>query len=168
MAVKRFPLALHAAEFSSTTAPSFVKVVGTNFPVRSLAFDPAADEACFYVFKLPADYSSDIRVVLLWYADTASSGVVRWGAALAAITPNTDTQDVETDGLAAETAADDTHLGTTGQRVHEIEIDMANLDGAAAGDLVFLRIRREGSHTNDTMAGDALLLHVQVRYDDGT
>lgn len=165
MATQRFPLGLHAVEFLNSTAPTFAKA-GTNFPVRSLKFDAAADEAGFWAFKMPADYVSDPRLVLIWYADTATSGVVRWGGSVAAITPNTDTQDVEADSLAAETTADDTHLGTTAQRLHEIEIDLANLDSAAAGDMIFVRVRRVGSHASDTMAGDAQLVHIQVRYED--
>lgn len=146
--------------------PQSVRIAGTNFPVEGLAFDAGADEACVTKF-LAANYGSgNLTLILTWYADTASSGVVRWGGALACITPNTDTQDVETKAFATESTADDTHLGTTGQRVHEIAITLSNLDSIASNDLVWLRIRRVGSNGADTMTGDAILIGVELSYSD--
>lgn len=153
------------AQFPSTF-PQFVKANGTNFPVSGLAFDSSADEAAVWKFEAINYGSGNLTLDLWWYADTASSGVVRWGGAIAAITAETDTQDVESKSLATENTFDDTHLGTTGQRVHKASITISNLDSLAAGDLVFLRIRRVGSNGADTMAGDAILLLAKLSYSD--
>jgi len=154
----------NAAEYLATVFPQRDKKNGTNIPVPVLWFDAAADEAAFWRFRVPGYTSGNLTLEILWEADTASSGDVVWGAAIAAITPNTDTQDVETDALATENTATDTHLGTTGQRLHSISITISNLDSLADGDEVALRIRRVGSSGSDTMTGDAGLISAQLSY----
>jgi hypothetical protein len=149
-----------------TVFPQSVRFAGTNFPVEGLAFDAAADEACVAKFKAKNYGSGNITAILTWYGDSATSGVVRWGAAIAAITPESDTQDVETDSFATENTVDDTHLGTTAQRLHNATITISNLDSIAADDIVFLRLRRVGSNGSDTMTGDAILVAVELSYSD--
>jgi hypothetical protein len=131
-----------------------------------LAFDAASDEEAFFELIASEYGSGNVTVDVHWYADTASSGVVRWGVSIAVITPNTDTQDVETDSFATEATFDDTHLGTTGQRHHQATITVSSLDSLQADDYVVMRIRRIGSHANDTMAGDAILRRARVSYSD--
>lgn len=166
MAIISHYLEPESAQFLTSTFPQFTKTNGTNFPVSGLAFDAAADEAAFWKVEALSYGSGNLTLDLWWYADTATSGVVRWGGAIAAITANTDTQDIETDGLATEATSDDTHLGTTGQRVHKDTVTISSLDSIAAGDLVFLRIRRVGSNGADTMTGDAILLLAKLSYSD--
>lgn len=139
---------------------------GTSIPVPGLDFDAATDEAAFFFFRAVAYGSGNLTVSIDWYADTASSGDVIWGAQLACITPNTDTQDIETKALATANTATDTHLGTTGQRLHTIDITVSNLDAIAAGDYVALRIYRDADAAGDTMTGDATIVGVQVSYSD--
>jgi hypothetical protein len=91
---------------------------------------------------------------------------VIWGAQLAAIMPNTNSQDVETDTLATANTVTDTHLGTTGQRIHECSITISNLDSLAADALVFLRVYRDADAAGDTMTGDALLVEAELSYSD--
>lgn len=161
------PFTPESALFLATTFPEYAKVNGTNFPVTSLKFDAALDEAAFWKFQALNYGSGNLTVDILWYADTASSGDVVFGAAISAITPNTDSQDVETDGLATENTVTDSHLGTTGQRVHLCSITVSNLDSLANLDLVHMRIRRLGSTSgSDTMSNDACILLVVVSYSD--
>lgn len=154
------------AQYLASTFPQYVKNNGTNFPVSSLAYDAAADEAAFFKFVATSYGSGNLTLTLFWYADTASSGDVVWGGAISAITPNSDSQDIETDGLATENTATDSHLGTTGQRLHSIDVTISNLDSIAAGDVVHLRIRRVGSNGSDTMSGDAQLVMATLSYSD--
>lgn len=156
------------AQFLSTNFPQFLKVNGTNFPVSSLAFDAATDEAAFWKWYAHNYGSGNVTCTILWYADTASTGNVVWEAQLSAITPNTDSQDVETDGLATLNFVQDTHLGTTGQRVHSCDITISNLDSLAAGDMVTIRIARDadGTSATDDMTGDAQLLLAILSYSD--
>lgn len=152
-----------SAQFLSSVFPQYVRTLGTAFPVVGLAFDAAADEAAFWRLPVPNYGSGNLTLEINWYADTASSGDVVWDAAIAAITPGVgagtgDTQDVETKALASVVSGTDSHLGTTGQRVHKASIAINQLDSVAAGDLVWIRIRRVGSDGSDTMLGDAILI----------
>lgn len=168
MATVRQILAPEEAQFLSSAFPQFVKANGTNFPVAGLAYDASTDEAAFWKLRAMAYGSGNLTLNLAWYADTASTGNVVWEAQIAAITPNTDTQDVETKAFATLNYVQDTHLGTTGQRLHECTITISNLDSLAAGDVVWLRIARDANGTNatDDMAGDAILTLSELTYSD--
>lgn len=155
-----------SAVFRTTAFPQVVQANGTNIPVRGLAFDASTEEACFFTFRAVNYGSGNLTLDVYWYADTASSGDVIWGAAIAAITPNTDSQDVETDSLATASTSTDTHLGTTGQRLHHIAVTISNLDSLANGDIVQLRVYRDADAGGDTMTGDAILTNLVLSYSD--
>jgi hypothetical protein len=159
-------LAPDEAQFLATAFPAYAKTNGTNFPVPALAYDAASDEAAFWRFVLPDYVSGNLTLTIYWYSDISSAGSVVWEAQLSAITANTDTQDIETDGLATLNFVQDAHLGTTGQRVHSCDITLSNLDSLAALDLCHLRIARDANGTNatDDLVGDALLLGVLITY----
>ncbi len=139
--------------------PNFSRVLGTNGPVLGLAFDPTTDEGCFWAFRMSGYTGGNLTLRIPWYADSASSGNVVWEARLQAITADTDSQDVETDGWASSNFVQDTHLGTVGQRLHEATITLSNLDSVAEGDYVRLELRRDANGTNaaDDMTGDAII-----------
>ena len=148
----------------STLYPQIVKANGTSIPVSGYAFDASLVEAVFFRFRASDYTSGNVTIDLDWYASTATSGNVVWGAQMAAITPDADTQDVETDALPTVTTVTDTHLGTVGHRVHRCTITLTTtaLDSIATGDHVVVRISREGSNGSDTMTGDAVLLYVSI------
>lgn len=154
-----------SAQFLSSSFPALVKN-GTNFPVLGLAFDASSAEAAFFAFRAVSYGSGNVTVTVDWYADTASSGDVVWGAQLAAITPDTDTQDMETKALATANTVTDSHLGTTGQRLHRASITVSNLDSIAANDDVWLRLYRDAANGSDTMAADAIVADIAVSYSD--
>lgn len=154
------------ALFLASTFPEYAKVNGTNFPVSSLKYDAATDESAFWKFVATNYGSGNLTLDILWYADNATSGDIVLGGSISAITPNTDSQDIETDALATENTVTDSHIGTTGQRVHLATITISNLDSIAANDLIHLRIRRVGSSGSDTMANDAHLLMAVLSYSD--
>lgn len=154
-----------SAQFLATAFPTPVKN-GTNFPVYGLAFDAATDQAAFWHFQAINYGSGNVTVRVEWYADTASSGDVIFGAQLAAVTPNSDTQDVETKALATANTVTDTHLGTTGQRLHTADIAVSNLDSLAANDGVWLRFYRDADAAGDTMTGAAVVTLLTVSYSD--
>ena len=160
----RLALEPEAAQYPASNYAQFKSVAGTNFPVNSLAFDASTSETVY--FRFPAfDYGSgDWTVTVYWYADTASSGGVVWGVSLAAITPNTDSQDIETKAFDTEETVADTHLGTTGQRLHSIALTLTETDAVAAGDDVTLRLARKVADASDTMTGDAQVTAVIVEY----
>jgi hypothetical protein len=168
MATVKLWLAPEEAQFLATAFPAFVKANGTAFPVSGLAYDATTDEAAFWRFEAASYGSGNLTLDLFWYADTASTLNVVWEAQLSAITPNTDTQDIETDGLATLNFVQDTHLGTTGQRLHQCAITISNLDSIAANDICHIRIARDANSTSatDDMAGDCILIGAQLSYSD--
>lgn len=150
----------------TSNAPQKDVFSGSNFPVKVLAFDTTTEETTYYIFQALNYGSGNITCKVQWYADTASSGDVVWGCALAAITPNTDSQDIETKAFASEQSSTDSHLGTTNQRLHEIDITISNLDSVASGDWCVLKFFRDISNAADTMAGDALLVGLALSWSD--
>lgn len=169
MATIRHQLLPAEAMFLGSEFPQFKKINGSNYPVDALFFDDggaSTAEAAFW--KLIADVygSGSLQVDIYWYADTASSGNVKWNAQLAAITPDSDTQDIETDALATADYTVDSHLGTTGQRLHRATIALSNLDSLAPGDFLTLKIARDADNAADTMSGDAAVVLVELSYSD--
>lgn len=153
---------------ASSNGAGLVATAGSNFPVLGLAFDPTTDETVYFFFRALGYGSGNLTLELHWYADTASSGNVVWESQLAAITPDTDTQDIETKSFASLNFVQDTHLGTTGQRLHKCTITISNLDSIAAGDWACLRLARDanGTSATDDMAGDAILVAAELSYSD--
>jgi hypothetical protein len=154
-------------QFRSATAfPQYVKADGSSYPVTGLAFDATTEEAAFIRLRAINYGTGNWTILLGWYADTATSGGITWGVSLAAITPNTDTTDTETKSFATETTFSDTHLGTTGQRAHDVIGTITNLDSVAADDWVEIKIARKPADAGDTMTGDAILTMVGISYSD--
>lgn len=166
MATVRRWLAPEEAHFLASAFPQFTKVNGTAFPVSGLAFDATTSEAAHWRSPAFSYGSGNLTLSVYWYADTASSGGVVWEACIAAITPNTDTQDIETKAYATATNAADTHLGTTGQRLHSVDITISNLDNLAADDYVSLKLARLPANASDTMTGDAIVVGCLLAYSD--
>lgn len=154
------------ALYPAASYAQFKSVSGTNFPINSLAFDAAAEETCYFKFRAVRYASGNVTIRLRWYADTATSGGIAFGASLAAITPNTDSGDIETKAFATEVVDVDTHLATTGQRLHEMTIAVNQLDSIAADDWCVLRLARKVGNAGDTMTGDALIVEVGIEYSD--
>ena len=154
------------ALYPAANYAQYKAVSGTNFPVESLAFDAATEETVYFIFPAINYGSGNVTARIRWYADTASTGGITIGGSLAAITPDTDTQDIETKAFATEVIASDTHLGTVGQRLHEMTVVITNLDSIAAEDFVILRIARKVADAGDTMTGDCLVTEVGVDYSD--
>jgi len=68
--------------------------------------------------------------------------------------------------LATANTVTDTHLGTTGQRLHRASVTVSNLDSLAANDDLWVRIARDANNASDTMTGDAILVLATVSYSD--
>lgn len=147
----------------STGFPGLVKADGTAIPVPGYAFDASTEEALFFRFRASDYVSGDVVVALDWYADTATSGNVVWGAQLAAVTPSSDTQNIETDALPTVTTVTSA-AGASTQRLIRATITLtgAALDSLAPDDHVALRVSRVAANGSDTMVGDAILLYVHV------
>lgn len=166
MATVKLPLDPRSFIPASSNGAQHTVTDGTNFPVPALAFDASTEETVYICFRAASYGSGNLTLSIDWYADTASSGDVIWGAAIAAITPNTDSQDIETKSFATAQTATDSHIGTTGQRLHTVDVTISNLDSIAADDWVCLKLYRDSDAGGDTMTGDALFVGGQLSYSD--
>jgi hypothetical protein len=137
---------------------------GSSFTACTLAFDATTTQSAYATAKAIDYTSGNITCVIAWYADSATSGDVVWDVSIAAITPETDTQDFETKAFDAPNAVTDSHLGTTAQRLHEATITISSLDSLAANDVFAVRLRRVASDGADTMTGDAQVVLVTLSY----
>ena len=149
-----------------TAFPQFRRFSGTNFSPTILAFDAATKESCSWDTHATNYGSGNLTVQIYWAADTATSGDVIFGAQIAAITADTDTQDITTDGLATASTVTDTHLGTTARRLHLATITVSNLDSLANGDDLTIVFYRDAAAGGDTMTGDAWVKRVRLSYSD--
>lgn len=149
------------AEFLAGSAMPAIIRNGTNFPVVALEFTPASNQLAFWRVDSSLFASGNLTVDVYWYAGTATSGNVDWEGRLAAITADTDTQDVETKTLATANTVTDTHLGTTAKRLHKASITLSNTDSIAAGDSVWIRL---SCLATSTITGTVRLDRVEVSY----
>jgi hypothetical protein len=154
------------AQYLASAFPRLDKPNGTNFPVSGLYYDTTTAQSAFWKVAALNYGSGDLTVTVYWYADTATANGVVWEAAIAAITPNADSTNVETKAFATAASAADTHLGTTGQRVHSIAITVTAVDNLSADDVFWLRIGRLPANASDNMAGFAVLLMAVLSYSD--
>lgn len=156
----------HAGEalYPTTNYPQQQIIQGTSFPLHVNSFDAATKETMFHEFIVDNYDSGNLSLDIYWYADNASSGDVIWGAQVACITPDTDTQDVETKSLATANTVTDSHLGTTNQRLHKATVTISNTDSIAAGDLVKVAIYRDAAAGGDTMSNDAHVWRCRISY----
>jgi hypothetical protein len=139
------------------------------FDVRNgqphLAFDAGTNESAIFSGVLPDHYAAGgITVTLIWRAATAITGTVRWQVAF----ERQDDEGLDTDTDSFATAVEVTAAAptTAAGQVQYTAVAFLNseIDGLLKNERYRLKVTREADDaTNDTMAGDAQLLHVLVR-----
>lgn len=153
---------------AGNAAPALQRVQGTEAnPKKHLmiaAFDPATDEHLWWTFRMPSDYASGGTVKILWMTNDVGAGEsCVWAARLSAVSPADADTPVEHAAAAASTVTTDVNT-TEARRLIESSITLANLDGAAAGDLVNLLVYRDADNGADDLSSDAELISVGFEY----
>lgn len=136
---------------SGTAYAQFLRRNGRNY----LAFDQTTIEEVRWSKQLPFNYGgSGLTVDILWIA-VPTTGDVKWGISIER--QNEGNHDFDSDNFATEQVATTTCSGTSGVEVKTtITVSNgANMDNAAAGDSILIRLRRIASDAADTMNGDA-------------
>lgn len=158
----------NAVFFTGAGFPQYVRIDGSSYSVSGLSYDGAGTTVQEASWKFdPANYvSGDISIGIRWYAVSGTTGACVFAASFAAITPNTDTQDVQTKGFGSSPTVTDSHLGTTARRLHQANLTMSgsNLDSIAAGDEAWLRVFRSPGAAGDTMTANAIVTSVILSY----
>lgn len=156
----------------SPPAISIVESTGTGTPRYRVAdFDATTDEIIYYSFVLPSDYtaSSSPIVDVYWFSnDVGANETCVWGIQVSATT------EADADSM-IECAMDADILYIS----EDVDVNEANrlmvtsgtltyatyMDGAAAGDMVTIAIRRDADSTGatDDLTSDARLVAVHVK-----
>ena len=112
---------------------------------------------------VPDNYASGLVATLYYSMASATSGKTDWEVSVMCVTPD-DAADVDTDSFDTVNAANETVPGTAGY-MSELDIPLTNADGAAAGDLIFVKLERDADDaTDDTATGDAEVRAVVLSY----
>lgn len=128
-----------------------------------LDFDTTTQEAAVFSGVLPRNYAGGgVTVYLHWAASTATTGTVGWDVAFERV--GAAQQDLDSDGFATAQAVTPATVDGTSGNVSITNVAVtngANMDSLAAGEAFRLRVRRDVA--NDTAAGDAELLAVELK-----
>lgn len=156
----RFVFVPEAVEFPSSNFPQILPV--NNRVV--LAFDAATDETCYLKAVAPQGITGTLHAFVHYIMASATTGNVRFQAALEAITPG-DATDLDA-GTSFDTANSNGGAvpGTAGFE-QVIDITLTNADTIAAGDYFRLSLNRDADGTSgtDDATGDCYVLAVELR-----
>ena len=128
----------------------------TRGGMHCLDFDDTVDEESIFRGTMSPNYTGGtITVHVIWSAQTATTGDVRWAVAFERVLVGT--LDTDADSFATEQTVDDTTNAASGV-TEDAQITFtggAQLDSLAAGDRFRLKLRRDGAQAEDTLSGDA-------------
>jgi hypothetical protein len=123
--------------------------------------DTPTDESTTFIGVIPpgSDLSLGLLVRLWFFADTATSGSVRWAVEFEKMAGS----DVDTNSF--DVTNEVTSVTNAVSGVPEVaQVICYSTDSIVAGDVYRMRVTRKASDTtNDTMTGDAQLVAVEVR-----
>jgi hypothetical protein len=132
----------------------------TRNDILVLDFDSATEESAHFVGIIDESrtLANGITVIIYWTADTATSGNVRWGVQFEKTGTDLDSNSFDTNAQVTSAA------NATSGVESVASISITTIDSLSGGDRYRLRVYRVAADaTNDTMAGDAQLVAVEVR-----
>lgn len=153
---------------SGNAGPALLAIIGTESNPKKVlevaAFDAATDEHIVFAGILPAEYASGGQVDIYWMAN-ATTGTVRWGARIGAVTPNDVDTPVEHATATASTGAGTVNT-TEARRLTKTSLTLSSLDSLAGGDEFELIVYRDGDGTSgtDDATVDAELRFVEFNF----
>ena len=151
--------------------PQSAVPVGSNYPELKrdprgrfvLAFDTATEETCEWEAAVPQGWSGTGTLVLFYKMASATSGGIRFGASVEAVTSG-DAFDMDAgDSFDTENAASDTSVPGTAGYGKTLSITLTNQDSLAAGDYLRIRLARKVAHADDTASGDCEISWAELR-----
>lgn len=151
-----------SAQFPSANFPE-LKTIHTTERRFILSFDAATEESCTWDLVAPQSLTGALTAVVFYSMASATTGGVRVGVSVEAVTP-TDALDLDAaTGYDTENAASDTGVPGTAGHMESISVTLTNADGVAAGDLVRIKLARKVAHADDTASGDLQIHAVDLR-----
>lgn len=134
---------------------------GGSTPTEGLAhwaFDAAAIEYYDFLCRLRGYDGGGLTFTLPWMAASAASGTTRWGVAIRRIAD--DAEDIDAAHTYDYNDVDDVAASLSGELSYPTVTftNGADMDSWADGEMAIIRVRRNATHANDDMAGDAQLV----------
>lgn len=124
-----------------------------------LAFDGASAESAIFSAVMPQAYSAGVLTALITYRmASAITGDIDWDVAVEAVG---DGEAGNADSFATANSTDNTTVPASNANIDVVSITLSSADSVAAGDMVRIKITRQGG--DDTATGDAYVYHVEVR-----
>ncbi len=145
-----------SATFAALSARTGGSTPAEQVPVWN--FDAAAIEYLDFYCQLQGYDGGGLTFTLPWMAASATSGATRWGIAVRRIAD--DAEDLDTSQTYDFNEVDDTAASASGEiSVATITFTHgADMDSWVNGEFAVVRVRRNATHANDGMTGDAQLL----------
>lgn len=146
--------------FPNANAPQPTMRTGGSTPAERIAvyaFDAGTIEYIDFLCQLVGYDGGGLTFTLPWTAASATSGATRWGIAIRALVD--DAEDIDASHTYDYNDADDTAASASGELSYPTITftNGADMDSWANGELAIVRVRRNATHANDTMTGDAEL-----------
>src|SRR3990167_11118563 len=144
-----------AANYATFDVRPSASTPAENFPVWD--FDPTAIEYLDFLCILRGYDGGGLTFTLPWSASTAASGQTRWEMAIRAV-PD-DTEDIDAAHTYDFNGLSDTAASASGEPSYPTIAftNGADMDSWADGQVAIVRVRRDPTHVDDNMAGDAEL-----------
>jgi len=144
----------------ATLQPELTVRAGGSTPAerfRIWAFDAAAIEYLDYLCKLEGYDGGGLTFTLPWSAASATVNETRWGIAIRRI--EDDAEDMDASHTYDYNDVDDTAPSASGELSYPTVTFThgVDMDSWAEGELAIVRLRRNATHANDDMSGDAEL-----------
>lgn len=120
-------------------------------------FDADTTEYLDFKCRLKGYAGGGLTFTLPWSASSANTAETRWGIAIRRI--QDDAEDIDASHSYVFNEVDDTAPSVSGEVSYPTIAftDGADMDSWAEGELAIVRVRRNASHANDDMSGDAEL-----------
>jgi hypothetical protein len=147
-------------DLPASAAPTPTVVTGTHVNFGTLSFADAGAASAQITLKLPGDWTGAIDAKILWRT-SATSGNCKWNLATS-FTAIGGTEVADNAFNAAQSVT--TAAPGTANRVQESDISSLTTTGASAGELMHLKISRDGTDGSDTIAAAAQLIGVEITW----
>jgi hypothetical protein len=147
-------------DLPASNAPTATVITGSNVNFGTLSFPDSGASSAQITLKLPGDWSGAIDAKILWKT-SATSGNCKWNLA----TSFTAIGGTEVADNAFNSAQNVTTAAPgTANRIQESDIASLTTTGASAGELMHLKISRDGTDGSDTIAAAAELVGVEITW----
>lgn len=151
---------IQAVLFPNANAAAPINRVGGSTPAERVvlyAFDASTIEYMDFLCYLNGYDGGGLTFTIVWSATSATTNVCRWGIGIRRL--QDDAEDIDSSQTYDYNDVDATTASVSGEQAYDTIAftSGADMDSWADGEAAIVRLRRNASHANDNMTGDAEL-----------